>query len=254
MPSTASMRRAISANTVGHGSSRRSAVEPELVGGADVLDRAGGADRLEVQRRGPHGGLVAAPSQITGSGTAAAISCRISGERSVPPTSSMASVMAVHRSAGAVASRHGPRARGQGRRRHRREQGHRPRGHEALAAEGARVVAGARTTDALAGSTASRAVAVDLATPDGPARLVERAIDEHGRVDVLVNNVGAVRRPARRLPRHQRRGVRVVDAAELLRRAARHARGASPDMLERGARARSSTSPRSTRSSSPTAA
>jgi len=34
--------------------------EPELVGGADVLDRAGGADRLEVQRRGPYGGLVAA--------------------------------------------------------------------------------------------------------------------------------------------------------------------------------------------------
>ena len=37
------------------------------------------------------------------------------------------------------------------------------------------------------------AVALDLAAPDGPARLVERAIDEHGRVDVLVNNIGAVR-------------------------------------------------------------
>jgi NAD(P)-dependent dehydrogenase (short-subunit alcohol dehydrogenase family) len=37
------------------------------------------------------------------------------------------------------------------------------------------------------------AVAVDLAAPDGPARLVQSAIDAHGRLDVLVNNVGAVR-------------------------------------------------------------
>jgi NAD(P)-dependent dehydrogenase (short-subunit alcohol dehydrogenase family) len=35
-------------------------------------------------------------------------------------------------------------------------------------------------------------VAVDLAQPDGPGRLVERALDDHGRVDALVNNVGAV--------------------------------------------------------------
>jgi NAD(P)-dependent dehydrogenase (short-subunit alcohol dehydrogenase family) len=36
-------------------------------------------------------------------------------------------------------------------------------------------------------------VAVDLAAPEGPARLVQRAMAEHGRVDVLVNNVGGVR-------------------------------------------------------------
>jgi len=36
-------------------------------------------------------------------------------------------------------------------------------------------------------------VALDLAEPEGPARLVQRAIDDHGRLDVLVNNVGAVR-------------------------------------------------------------
>lgn len=36
-------------------------------------------------------------------------------------------------------------------------------------------------------------VAVDLSRPDGPAQLVGRALEEHGRVDVLVNNVGAVR-------------------------------------------------------------
>jgi NAD(P)-dependent dehydrogenase (short-subunit alcohol dehydrogenase family) len=60
----------------------------------------------------------------------------------------------------------------------------------ALADEGALVVAGARTAFSVEGVTA---VAVDLAAPDGPAQLVQRAIDEHGRVDVLVNNVGGVR-------------------------------------------------------------
>jgi len=63
----------------------------------------------------------------------------------------------------------------------------------ALIEEGARVVAGARTTQGLAGLAGVTAVAVDLTSPDGPARLVQRAIDDHGRVDVLVNNVGAVR-------------------------------------------------------------
>src|ERR1700710_1485456 len=63
----------------------------------------------------------------------------------------------------------------------------------ALVEEGARVVAGARTTQGLEGLAGVTAVAVDLASPDGPARLIQRAIDDHGRVDVLVNNVGAVR-------------------------------------------------------------
>lgn len=63
---------------------------------------------------------------------------------------------------------------------------------KALAQEGARVVAGARSVDGLqlAGVTA---VGVDLSTPEGPAQLVARAVAEHGRVDVLVNNMGAVR-------------------------------------------------------------
>lgn len=64
---------------------------------------------------------------------------------------------------------------------------------QALVEEGARVVAGARTTESLAGLDRVTAVAVDLASKDGPAHLVRRALDEHGRVDVLVNNVGAVR-------------------------------------------------------------
>ena len=59
--------------------------------------------------------------------------------------------------------------------------------------EGARVVAGARTTDSLDDLDGVTPVAVDLAAPEGPALLVKKAIDEHGRVDVLVNNVGAVR-------------------------------------------------------------
>lgn len=63
----------------------------------------------------------------------------------------------------------------------------------ALVAEGAVVVAGARTTGALEGLDRVTPVAVDLAAPDGPAALVRRALDDHGRVDVLVNNVGAVR-------------------------------------------------------------
>jgi NAD(P)-dependent dehydrogenase (short-subunit alcohol dehydrogenase family) len=63
----------------------------------------------------------------------------------------------------------------------------------AFSEEGARVVAGARTTGTLEGLDGVTAVAVDLASPEGPADLVARAIDLHGRVDVLVNNVGAVR-------------------------------------------------------------
>ncbi|MFJ1761486.1 SDR family NAD(P)-dependent oxidoreductase [Amycolatopsis sp. NPDC088138] len=63
----------------------------------------------------------------------------------------------------------------------------------ALAAEGVHVVAGARTlTPELAGLTSVRAVQVDLAAPDGPARLVDTAIGEFGGLDVLVNNVGGV--------------------------------------------------------------
>jgi NAD(P)-dependent dehydrogenase (short-subunit alcohol dehydrogenase family) len=63
----------------------------------------------------------------------------------------------------------------------------------ALVDEGAQVVAGARTTGSLDDLDGVTAVPVDLAAPDGPSRLVQHALDEHGRIDVLVNNVGAVR-------------------------------------------------------------
>ena len=64
---------------------------------------------------------------------------------------------------------------------------------QALAGEGAHVVAGSLTTDTLDGLKGVTPVAVDLTAPDGPAQLVRHAAEEHGRIDVLVNNVGAVR-------------------------------------------------------------
>jgi NAD(P)-dependent dehydrogenase (short-subunit alcohol dehydrogenase family) len=64
---------------------------------------------------------------------------------------------------------------------------------KALIGEGARVVAGARSISTLQGLDNVTAVGVDLSEPDGPARLVQHAIDEHGRVDILVNNMGGVK-------------------------------------------------------------
>ncbi|MFD3442752.1 oxidoreductase [Streptomyces sp. NPDC058685] len=68
---------------------------------------------------------------------------------------------------------------------------------EGLVAEGVNVVAGARTlTDSLAALAAGpqvRPVLVDLTTTEGPGGLVGEAIDYFGGVDIVVNNVGAVR-------------------------------------------------------------
>jgi NAD(P)-dependent dehydrogenase (short-subunit alcohol dehydrogenase family) len=71
------------------------------------------------------------------------------------------------------------------------------------AGEGVTVVAGARNRSAeLAGISGAAGTApqgrahpvpVDLTEPDGPARLVKEAVDGFGGVDILVNNVGAVR-------------------------------------------------------------
>jgi NAD(P)-dependent dehydrogenase (short-subunit alcohol dehydrogenase family) len=64
---------------------------------------------------------------------------------------------------------------------------------KALSAEGAHVVAGARDIANLEGIERVTAVSVDLATAQGPGQLIARAIEKHGRLDVLVNNMGAVR-------------------------------------------------------------
>ena len=62
----------------------------------------------------------------------------------------------------------------------------------ALADEGAAVIAGARTVETLAGLDGVTALEVDLSQPGGPEALVGHAVQHHGRVDLLVNNVGRV--------------------------------------------------------------
>ncbi len=54
---------------------------------------------------------------------------------------------------------------------------------------GAQVLGGARTPGAELGNATPYALAVDLARPEGPARLVEHALAEFGGIDILVNNV-----------------------------------------------------------------
>jgi NAD(P)-dependent dehydrogenase (short-subunit alcohol dehydrogenase family) len=67
----------------------------------------------------------------------------------------------------------------------------------ALAEEGASVVAGARTNSEdlsrLAATRSVYPVAIDLATAGGPAELIQQAVARLGGLDVLINNVGAVR-------------------------------------------------------------
>ncbi|MGW0769459.1 SDR family NAD(P)-dependent oxidoreductase [Streptomyces sp. NPDC002676] len=72
---------------------------------------------------------------------------------------------------------------------------------DAFAREGAHVVAGSRSVtpelEALRESYGVTAVPVDLSTADGPDTLVRRAVDQYGRVDILVNNLGtATSRPS----------------------------------------------------------
>jgi NAD(P)-dependent dehydrogenase (short-subunit alcohol dehydrogenase family) len=55
------------------------------------------------------------------------------------------------------------------------------------------VIAGARTVDSLLGIDGVNALEVDLVAPGGSEQLVHEAIGRHGRVDILVNNVGGVR-------------------------------------------------------------
>ncbi|MEV8611665.1 SDR family oxidoreductase [Amycolatopsis sp. NPDC051373] len=63
----------------------------------------------------------------------------------------------------------------------------------ALVEEGVQVVAAARNVDGDLKELPVETVAVDLGTPDGAARVVEEAVARVGGIDILVNNVGAVR-------------------------------------------------------------
>jgi NAD(P)-dependent dehydrogenase (short-subunit alcohol dehydrogenase family) len=62
-----------------------------------------------------------------------------------------------------------------------------------LVGEGMQVVGGALTVDSLEGIDGVTGVAVDLVDPAGAGRLVADAVAHHGRIDVLVNNVGGVK-------------------------------------------------------------
>ncbi|MFC1405627.1 MULTISPECIES: SDR family NAD(P)-dependent oxidoreductase [Streptacidiphilus] len=69
---------------------------------------------------------------------------------------------------------------------------------QGLLAAGARVVAGTKNRtqeldDLVKQGAELTVVEVDLATPDGPGALVAAAAELHGGLDVLVNNVGAVK-------------------------------------------------------------
>jgi NAD(P)-dependent dehydrogenase (short-subunit alcohol dehydrogenase family) len=63
----------------------------------------------------------------------------------------------------------------------------------ALRDEGALVVGSARDVSSLQELEHVSGLALDLTAPDGPKQLIDHVLDEHGRVDILVNNVGAVR-------------------------------------------------------------
>lgn len=73
---------------------------------------------------------------------------------------------------------------------------------ELLAARGAKVVLGARREERLSeltqrlaaahGEDAVACAAIDVAHRDGPRRLVDLALERHGRLDVLVSNAGVM--------------------------------------------------------------
>jgi NAD(P)-dependent dehydrogenase (short-subunit alcohol dehydrogenase family) len=63
---------------------------------------------------------------------------------------------------------------------------------EALADEGALVVAAARRVSSLQGLENVTAIAVDLSDPVAPTTLVQQALDAYGRIDILINNVGGL--------------------------------------------------------------
>ena len=64
---------------------------------------------------------------------------------------------------------------------------------ERLAEEGCRVVVTGRDA-ALLASIGHPSIALDLREPDAAAKLTQFALDELGRIDIVVNNAGATKR------------------------------------------------------------
>jgi len=110
----------------------------------------------------------------------------------------------------------------------------------ALAAEGARVAAGARTTSdelsALVSGSAVHPVRVDLGSPAGPSDLVAEALSAFGSLDILVNVVGAVRPHPDGFQSFSDDDWTATLAINLLA-AVRATRAALPHLLERAASA-----------------
>jgi NAD(P)-dependent dehydrogenase (short-subunit alcohol dehydrogenase family) len=107
----------------------------------------------------------------------------------------------------------------------------------ALAEEGVRVAGGARDVSGelskLAATSTVHPVSVDLAVGDGPSRLVAETIDTYGDLDILVNNVGAMRTRVGGFL-----GIADEDWASMiainLLAAVRTTRAALPSLLDRG--------------------
>jgi len=107
---------------------------------------------------------------------------------------------------------------------------------KAFGREGAHVVAGSRTISAELAAVRDAnnvtVVTVDLGTVEGPESLIQAAVRRHGRIDVLVNNLGAT---------SPRTGFLAVDDAEWKRvfeltffSAVRATRAALPHLLAAG--------------------
>jgi NAD(P)-dependent dehydrogenase (short-subunit alcohol dehydrogenase family) len=64
---------------------------------------------------------------------------------------------------------------------------------EALADEGALVVAAARGVSSLQGLENVTAISIDLTKRDAPAELIRHTVNRFGRLDILVNNMGGTR-------------------------------------------------------------
>jgi NAD(P)-dependent dehydrogenase (short-subunit alcohol dehydrogenase family) len=103
---------------------------------------------------------------------------------------------------------------------------------ESFVGEGALVVAGDLETDALAGRDGVTTVVVDLATAEGAERLVVEAVAAHGRIDVLVNNVGIAPFREGFLQVSDADWARVIDVNFFSM--VRVSRAAIPHMVERG--------------------